>query len=65
MNPQIEKRLASDKSKIDQALETSSQVLRLFPFELKEISEIQAKVNDHNLKFIDITFPPSDESAFW
>lgn len=38
--------------------EKADQILKLFPFELKMVEEIKAKIDQYKIKFFDITFPP-------
>ena len=38
--------------------------MKLFAYELKPVNEIQAKLDQYNVNFYDITFPPEEHSAF-
>lgn len=65
MNAQLQDRFNKEKKRIEGEKEKAVQILKLFPYELKSIEEINQKIDQFKIKFFDITFSPLDSSAFW
>lgn len=66
MKPQVAERLAQEKQKLVTFREKASEHLKLYPYELEPVGSVQNKVFSTKMnKFLDISFPPENSSAFW
>ncbi len=66
MNPLVAERLVQEKAKTAAMKDRAAEHMKLFPYELEPVQSIQAKVVETKMnKFIDISFPPENSSAFW
>jgi len=65
MNAQLQERLNKENARIKSEYEKAVSHMSLFPYELKSIDEIKAKVDESKTHFFDFDFPPLDSSAFW
>jgi hypothetical protein len=56
--------IKDDISKLSELKSKLSQILKLFPYELKTIEQVQGKLKTFHTNFYDISFPPDDPSTF-
>jgi hypothetical protein len=65
MTPDEERNyIRDDLRSLDATRGKLEKILRLFPYELVPIESTIQKLHQYGEKFFDITFPPTDSSAY-